>query len=173
MMFRRDLRQKNSEDYLSSLQREERKKGVMTVDDEEDVTFCLSLVLQETGQFEVDGFTDPQQALSSFKPGTYDLVILDIRMPKMDGFELYKKIKLLDKNVDICFLTAVNDFNEYKVVHRDMTDEIAKNDDLCIIDKPADTQQLIEKINKAIGTRMSKEGIQVTSKKKSIRRKKT
>jgi hypothetical protein len=47
MMFRMDLRQKNSEDYLSSLQREERKKGVMTVDDEEDVTFCLSLVLQE------------------------------------------------------------------------------------------------------------------------------
>ena len=145
----------------------------MTVDDEEDVTFCLSLVLQETGLFEVDGFTDPQQALSSFKPGTYDLVILDIRMPEMDDLELYKRIKLLDKNVDICFLTAVNDFNEYKVVHRDITDEIAKNDDSCIIDKPADTQQLIKKINKAIGTRMSEEGIQVTSKKKSIRRKKT
>ena len=87
----------------------------MTVDDEEDVTFCLGVVLQETGLFEVDGFTDPQQALSSFKPGKYDLVILDIRMPKMDGFELYKKIKLIDKNVDVCFLTAVNDFNEYKV----------------------------------------------------------
>ena len=124
----------------------------MTVDDEEDVTFCLGVVLQETGLFEVDGFTDPQQALSSFKPGKYDLVILDIRMPKMDGFELYKKIKLIDKNVDVCFLTAVNDFNEYKVVHRDITDEIEKKDDSCIIDKPADTQQLIEKINKAIGT---------------------
>ena len=75
----------------------------MTVDDEEEVTFCLSTVLQETGLFEVDGFTDPQHALSSLKQGKYDLVILDIRMPKMDGFELYKKIKLLDKNVDICF----------------------------------------------------------------------
>jgi DNA-binding NtrC family response regulator len=128
----------------------------MTVDDE-DVTFCLSTVLQETGLFEVDGFTDPRHALSSFKPGKYDLVILDIRMPQMDGFELYKKIKLLDKNVDICFLTAVNDFNEYKVVHRDIANEIEKNDDSCIIDKP---QQLIKKINKAIGTRMSKEGVQ-------------
>ena len=135
----------------------------MTVDDEEDVTFCLGVVLQETGLFEVDGFTDPQQALSSFKPGKYDLVILDIRMPKMDGFELYKKIKLIDKNVDVCFLTAVNDFNEYKVVHRDITDEIEKNDDSCIIDKPADTQQLIEKINKAIGHRMNKEGIQANA----------
>ena len=132
----------------------------MTVDDEEDVTFCLSLVLQETGLFEVDGFTDPQHALSSFKSGKYDLVILDIRMPKMDGFELYKKIKRLDKNVDICFLTAVNDFNEYKVVHRDISDEIAKNDDSCNIDKPADTQQLIKKINKATGIKMSKEAIQ-------------
>ena len=152
----------NSAGFLPfTWQQEERKKRIMTVDDDRDVVLCLDKVLQETGLFEVDGFTDPQHALSSFKPGTYDLVILDIRMPQMDGFELYKKIKLLDKNVDICFLTAVNDFNEYKVVHRDMTDEIAKNDDLCIIDKPADTQQLIEKINKAIGTRMSKEGIQV------------
>ena len=126
----------------------------MTVDDEEDVTFCLSLVLQETGQFEVDGFTDPQQALSSFKPGKYDLVILDIRMPKIDGFELYRKIKLLDKNIDICFLTAVNDFSEYRVLHPDITNEIEKDKDSCIIDKPADTEQLIERINKVIYNRI-------------------
>jgi hypothetical protein len=81
--------------------------------------------------------------------------------PRWTALELYKRIKLLDKNVDICFLTAVKDFNEYKVVHRDITDEIAKNDESCIIDKPADTQQLIKKINKAIGTRMRKEAIQV------------
>ena len=128
----------------------------MTVDDEEDVTFCLSLVLQETGLFEVDGFTDPQHALSSFKQGKYDLVILDIRMPKMDGFELYEKLKNIDKNVDICFLTAVNDFNEYRIIHRDITDEIEKDKDSCIIDKPADSEQLIKKINKVIGSRMSK-----------------
>ena len=77
-------------------------------------------------------------------------------MPKMDGFELYRKIKLLDRNVGMCFLTAVNDFNEYRVVHRDITDEIEKDDDSCIIDKPADTEQLIKKINKVIGSRMSK-----------------
>jgi DNA-binding response OmpR family regulator len=128
----------------------------MTVDDEEDVVFCLSSVLQETGLFDVDGFTDSQHALSNFKPGKYDLVILDIRMPKMDGFELYEKLKNIDKNIDICFLTAVYDFNEYRIIHRDITDEIEKDTDSCIIDKPANTEQLIKRINKVIGSRMSK-----------------
>ena len=128
----------------------------MAVDDEKDVVFCLSKVLQETGLFDVDGFTDSQYALSSFKQGKYDLVILDIRMPKMDGFELYEKLKNIDKNVDICFLTAVNDFHEYRIIHRDITDEIEKDEDSCIIDKPADSEQLIKKINKVIGSRMSK-----------------
>jgi YesN/AraC family two-component response regulator len=77
-------------------------------------------------------------------------------MPKMDGLELYRKIKLLDKNVEICFLTAVNDFNEYRVAHPDITDEIEKDKDSCIIDKPADSEQLMRKINKVIGGRMSK-----------------
>jgi CheY-like chemotaxis protein len=128
----------NSVGHLASIKHEERKKRIMTVDDDEDVVFCLRAVFQKTGLFDVDGYTDPQHALCSFKPGEYDLVILDIRMPKMDGFELYRKIKLIDKIVDICFLTAVYEFNEYRVVHPDITDEIEKNDDSCIIDKPAD-----------------------------------
>jgi DNA-binding response OmpR family regulator len=135
---------------------EERKKRIMIVDDDEDVVFSLRAVLQENGLFDVDGYTDPQHALSSFKPGKYDLVILDIRMPKMDGFELYEKFKSMDKNIDICFLTAVNDFNEYRIIHREITDEIEKDKDSCIIDKPANTEQLIKKINKVIGSRMSK-----------------
>ena len=69
----------------------------------------------------------------------------------MDGFELYRKIKLIDKIVDICFFTGVYEFNEYRVVHLDITDEIEKSDDSRIIDKPADTEQLIKKINKVIG----------------------
>ena len=56
--------------------------------------------------------------------------------------------------VDICFLTGVHEFNEYRVVHPDITDEIEKNDDSCVIDKPADTEQLIQKINKVIVNRI-------------------
>ena len=63
----------------------------MTVDDEEEVTFCLSTVLQETGLFEVDGFTDPQHALSSFKQGKYDLVIWTSECPRWTASSYIKK----------------------------------------------------------------------------------
>jgi DNA-binding response OmpR family regulator len=51
-------------------------------------------------------------ALSNFKLGLYDLLLLDIKMPKMDGFELYQKIREVDSNVKICFLTASELFYE-------------------------------------------------------------
>ena len=64
----------------------------MVVDNEFDITFTLQTGLEDAG-FDVDAFTDPELALSSFKPGLYHLVILDIVMPKMDGFELYEELK--------------------------------------------------------------------------------
>ena len=56
--------------------------------------------------FKVDSFNDPQEALSKFEPGLYDLVILNIEMPQMDGFELYHEIKKKVNNAKVCFLTA-------------------------------------------------------------------
>jgi DNA-binding response OmpR family regulator len=67
-----------------------KKARVMVVDDEPDVISVLEIVLEENG-FEVDSFKDPIAALSNFKPNSYGLALLDIRMPKMNGFELYKK----------------------------------------------------------------------------------
>jgi CheY-like chemotaxis protein len=126
------------------------KSKIMTVDDEQDVATILKTVLEETGLFEVDAFTDPQQALSSFTHGRYDLVILDIRMPKMDGFDFYRNIRGVDKEINVCFLTAVNDFKEYGAIHPDIVYEIGTDNDACIIDKITDSKQLIEKINKIL-----------------------
>jgi DNA-binding response OmpR family regulator len=84
---------------------EERKRRILVVDDEPDLTMLCRMSLEHSG-FEVDTFNDPQEALSKFKPGSYDLVILDIKMPKMDGFELYYEIKKKDNNAKVCFLTA-------------------------------------------------------------------
>ena len=60
----------------------------------------------ENNQFIVTTFNDPVEALSRFKPGLYDLMIIDIRMPGMNGFQLYHKIRHIDHKVKVCFLTA-------------------------------------------------------------------
>ena len=71
--------------------------------------------------FKVNSFNDPQEALAKFEPGLYDLVILDINMPKMDGFELYHEIKKKDNNSKVCFLTAselyYNELERKSIVH--------------------------------------------------------
>jgi CheY-like chemotaxis protein len=78
-------------------------KQLLTMVD--DLTQVSKLALEYHG-FKVNSFNDAQEALSKFKPGSYDLVILDIKMPKMDGFELYDEIKKKDNNAKVCFLTA-------------------------------------------------------------------
>ena len=88
-----------------------KKRRILVVDDEPDITSAFDMILEMNG-FEVDTYNDPLSALSNFKPGIYGLALLDIRMPKMNGFELYKKIKDIDKKVEACFITAFEDYRE-------------------------------------------------------------
>ena len=85
----------------------ENKKMILVVDDEPDNTSIFSMGLEDGG-FEVDAFTDPLLALSKFKSDhkKYDLLILDIKMPDMNGFELFEEIRKIDNNIKTCFLTA-------------------------------------------------------------------
>ena len=76
------------------------QKRILAVDDEPDLNKLCSLALEYHG-FKVDTFDDPQEALSSYKSNYYDLVILDIKMPKMDGFELYEKIRERRQSEDL------------------------------------------------------------------------
>jgi DNA-binding response OmpR family regulator len=66
----------------------------------------FKMALEDVGLFIVDTFNDPLLALKNFRPDSYDLVLLDIKMPKMDGLQLYKQLKKLDPDVRICFLTG-------------------------------------------------------------------
>ena len=117
---------------------------ILVVDDEPDLTQVSTLALEYHG-FKVDSFNDPQEALSKFEPGLYDLVILDIKMPKMDGFELYHEIKKKDKNAKVCFLTASELYyqefrkKEYCALDRNL-----------FIRKPIDNEELVKEINKMI-----------------------
>lgn len=87
-------------------------KKILIVDDEADITFTLKEGIEKSGSFSVDTFNDPQLALSNFKSGYYDLLIIDIRMPNMTGFELYQKIRELDSKVRVCFITAFETYFE-------------------------------------------------------------
>jgi DNA-binding response OmpR family regulator len=78
-----------------SLSRQEGKKKILVVDNEPDMTRMLKMALEPVG-FIVDTFNDPVLALKGFKPNLYDLVILDIIMPRMNGFQLYEQLKKMD-----------------------------------------------------------------------------
>jgi two-component system response regulator ChvI len=86
-------------------------KKILIVDDEPDVTFTLRKGLEQGG-YDVHVFNDPLVALSIFKPDVYDLLLLDIKMPKMTGFELYRKLKEIDSKVKVCFITAFETYYE-------------------------------------------------------------
>ncbi len=94
----------------------------------------------------VDSYTDPTLALSNFRPRLYDLLILDIKMPKMSGLELYQKMKEIDSNVKICFLTASELFyEEYRRL-----DAYPRLDKAYFVQKPFRAEQLIRKINEIL-----------------------
>jgi two-component system, OmpR family, response regulator ChvI len=78
---------------------------IILVDDEPDITFSFNIGLEDYG-FIVDTFNDPLLALSSFKIGLYTMAILDIKMPKMNGFELGGRIRKLDDQIKISFMSA-------------------------------------------------------------------
>lgn len=83
------------------------KKGrIIIIDDDPDITKTFGLVLEDSGLYEVETFNDPLTALRSFRPDYYDLALLDIRMPNMNGFALSEKIEKMNKKVKICFISA-------------------------------------------------------------------
>jgi DNA-binding response OmpR family regulator len=119
-------------------------KRILLVDDEYDISLVMKLVLEKNG-FKVDSFTDASQALQNFTTGLYDLVILDVRMPEMDGFSLYDKIKKLDDEVIICFLTAVDDAY-YEILKKNYP----SINESCVIYKPVDSKSLLRRIQSVL-----------------------
>jgi DNA-binding response OmpR family regulator len=118
-------------------------KRFLIVDDESDVCFALEKVLSEDG-FVVDSYEHPLVALDRFKPRLYNLVILDIKMPDLNGFGLYREIKKLDKKVKVCFLTAGE---MYYGVYSDIFSSVPAN---CFIRKPIENEELLKRINEIV-----------------------
>jgi CheY-like chemotaxis protein len=122
------------------------KKKILLVEDEEDLGVVLDMVLEDGG-YEVDSFTEPVLALKNFKAGFYDLVIIDIKMPEMDGFELHRQLKKIDNAVKICFLTASEMYYE-----EFSKDEFCGLDKDLFLRKPIKNEDLIIEIHRIINS---------------------
>jgi DNA-binding response OmpR family regulator len=118
-------------------------RRILVVDDEPDINTTLEKALEQNG-FKVDSYECPLIALENFKPHFYDLVILDIKMPEMNGFSFYREIKKLDKNITICFLTGGE---VYYGVYSDIFSSLPAN---CFIRKPIGNEELIQRVNEII-----------------------
>jgi two-component system, OmpR family, response regulator ChvI len=113
------------------------RRKILLVDDELDIMLSLKLFLEENG-FEVDAYDNPSSAIANYKPGLYHLLILDIKMPEIDGFELYARIRKMDNNANVFFLTAVGDFSGYKGGNKPLGENF--------IQKPIDGPELLKRI---------------------------
>ena len=131
--------------YPNENQMDNKPKKIMVVDDEDDLIFLLQILLEQKG-FKVNAFTDPLLALQSFKAGIYDLAILDIKLPSLNGFDLYERIKMIDDFVKVCFFTT-SDHEDFKT---QKYSRLRKKD--IIIRKPISNEELLKKVDEAINT---------------------
>jgi two-component system, OmpR family, response regulator ChvI len=110
-----------------------------------DNTSLFRLVLEDNG-FVVDVFNDSTLVLANFKPGYYELIILDIRMPKMDGITLCRKIRKIDDKVKICFLTASEMYDEkLKASLQELNQDVK-----CFISKPIELDDFVNRIRQEL-----------------------
>jgi DNA-binding NtrC family response regulator len=118
------------------------KKRILIVDDDSEIRKSFELVLEDSGLFQVVTFSDPMLALSNFGPDLYDMVLLDIMMPNVDSFKLYDKMKSIDNNLKVCFITMYDNEETYKAL-RNRYPTLERE---CIVSKSVSTGDLIDKL---------------------------
>lgn len=115
--------------------------SIIMVDDEPDANITIKTALDEDGNFEVNTFNDAESALFAFKPGHYDLAILDVRMPGTNGFQLCRKLREIDKELKVSFFTA-SDLTYIQDIDSDIINDLTD----CFVSKPVNTTDLINKL---------------------------
>ena len=115
------------------------------MDDEPDITSSFKEALRDNGIEQVDIANDPLLALKNFKAGSYDLLIIDIVMPQMDGFSLYEEIRKIENKVKVCFITAFE--INYQALRAVFPAATTTDDIGCFIRKPVDMDDLVKRIS--------------------------
>ena len=117
---------------------------IMIVDDNQEIARLFAITLQDNG-FVVDIFNDPLSALANYKAGIYDLLLLDIRMPTMNGFELYQKINQIDEKAQVCFITAYDEsIDDFKKLFPNLEEFD------CFITKPVELHNLVKTVKSKV-----------------------
>ena len=124
---------------------------MLLVDDDTDILLTFKKGLEEVQNtivegvnLQVDTFADPKEALTSFKAGVYDLLLLDIRMPNINGFELYEALNKIDDKPKVCFITA------YDLYYDALKKDFPELDVGCFIKKPISIEDLAIKIREEL-----------------------
>jgi DNA-binding response OmpR family regulator len=116
------------------------QKRILVIDDNPDIVFTLRIGLETDSTIRVFGYDNPVTALVEFKPNFYDLLLIDINMPLLDGFQLAENLVRRDLNVRVCFMTAGE-------INMDAAKEVHPLKSIgCFIKKPITTEQLIRRI---------------------------
>jgi DNA-binding response OmpR family regulator len=115
---------------------------ILVVDDDPNITFTFKKILEKRG-FEVDTYSDPNKAASNFKPGLYSVALIDIRMPGMNGFQLYRHIRGGDSAIKVCFVTA------YEISKEEVGNPTADGS-VTFLKKPIGMEELIEKVSQLV-----------------------
>jgi PleD family two-component response regulator len=162
------LENSTTEELAAKREKREKRtnKKILIVDDEHDITFTLRTILEENGFKEVDVYNEPLLALQNFKSRVYSLLITDIVMPRMDGFELYKHIKKIDDRIRVVFVTAAEVNYEalkelFPIYLLDISDDedkaatlqgVRKGDEerIHFIRKPVEIKEFIQKVTKEL-----------------------
>jgi DNA-binding response OmpR family regulator len=124
-----------------------KRRRILLVDDEPDTCLTYQIVLEDAG-FECKSYTDSAKALQEFRARYYDLILVDVRMPILDGFDLCKKIMEIDNTLHIIFVTASEEFYE-KFRDRHYSELITKSN-TTYIQKPIGTKELVQIIKMII-----------------------
>ena len=126
-------------EIIANIKNSVNKIKILIVDDDPDIVLTFKTGLESNG-FEVDFYNDPFLALKNFKANFYDLLLIDIRMPNMTGFEFYQKINKIDNKAKVCFITA------FEVYYRALLEEFADLYQKCFIQKPISIDKLVKRI---------------------------
>jgi CheY-like chemotaxis protein len=144
LQHQQKLQQEEGEERLYE---QTRKKRILLVDDEPDHCMVYQIVLEDTG-YKCTSYTDSVKALQEFRPNHYDLVILDIRMPKLDGFALCEKIREVDREVQIIFITAADSY--YESFRKQYYPKISNDININCLRKPIRNDELISIVNRTM-----------------------